>query len=632
VTFRAIAVALVCVVALSLVTPYIEFVILGTQIGAFAPPAGPVLFLLALVALNPLSRRLGLHLRRGELVTIYAVLLMVAVLPSCQFSQWIFTVVTGPFYFGRQSGWEQYTPLIPRWWGPRDPQVIRAFYEGLARGEHLSWASWITPLATWGPFILVFYLTIFCLCILLRRQWIDKERLSFPLVQLPLEMTRGGDFFRQRLMWFGAGIPIAIHTLNGLARYASSVPAIKLHPLDLAPFFRDWPWTMANPFFLSIFFSLIGFAFLLPRDVTLSMWFFYLVYRFEPVLGAALGWTTYGEARGLRDTSFPLIEAQSVGAVLTVVGLGLWAARPHLREMWRLARLGGRDPGAPLSPRGALIGLGAGMLLLSAWATAAGMPFWLAFLLFTLTLAFVIGVYRMMAEGGINLLWAAQSGPNYLLNAVGGGAAIGPGSWLVLLSLPYFIWNFKGPVGPMALEAFKLTDSAGVRMRRLAPTVVVAMGLAIVTSYWAVLYLVHAHGGGLALDTYRFEHVGERPFMELTSVVQQPEGFSAVKVLAMGAGAAFTAFLAAMRWRFLWFPFHPLGYASSTIWAANYMWFSMLCGWLANLLLTRFGGLRWYRQARPFFLGLILGDFLMLGLWACVNALTGVRGYYLFGF
>jgi len=632
---RAIAIALIAVVCLCVFTPYVEFVLLGTQIGAFAPPAGAVLALLALLLINPVLRRFGKTLRQAELLTIYAVLLAVAVIPSCQFAGWIFSVVTGPFYYGNpENQWHRLTPLMPKWWGaPSDMQVIRWFYEGLPKGQSIPWRAWSGILLAWGPFIVVFYLTIFCLAVLLRKQWVDRERLAFPLVQLPLEMTaESGAFWRNRLLWLGAAVPIVLYLINGLARYVPNLPTVKLTHIQLGVFFRTHPWHFVNPFAIGIIFSLIGFAYMLPRSIPFSVAFFYLMWKAEQVIGGQFGWTTAFEARGLRDTSFPLIEAQSVGAVVTVVVLGLWTARPHLREVWASIVSGRTDPREPASYRWAGIGALAGFLFLSVWAWQSGMALPLAMGLFLLTLLYVIGVHRMMAEGGINLLWAAQSGPNYVINALGGAEFISPSNWLVLLCLPYFIWNFKGPVGPQMWEAFKVTDAGRPRGNRLVLLIVAALVLAVVCSYWATLYFVHARGGGVALDDYRFVHVGQRPFQELSSQITNPEGFSPPKVLAMLIAGLFTLFLAMMRWRYLWFPFHPLGYAVSTIWAAYSMWFSLGAGAAFNFFIVRYGGLRLYHRLRPFFVGLILGEFIMIGFWTLVDALAGARRFMPYGF
>jgi len=637
---RAIFLALLLVVALSFLTPYIEFVIHGTQIGSFAPTGNAILTLFILILLvNPLLRHFPRcqTLSRQELIGIYAVLLALAVLPSCQFAQWVIPVVTGPYYYGNPTNnWTTLTHLIPSWWVPEDRQAIHSFYEGLRSGESIPWQAWWKPLLAWGPFVLVLYLTFLCVTAILRKAWIDRERLPFPLVQLPLDMA-GDDsraFWRNKVMWAGALIPILIHSVNGLSHLVPAVPSIPLRDIQLGIYFLDRPWSAVQPFWIAIYFCLIGFAFLSARDVPFSMWFFYLTFKAECVLGSAFNWTLGGEDRSLRGNSFPLIEAQEAGAVLTMVAISLWTARAHLRDV--LGKAFGRRPDVhdatePLSYRMAVFGAIGGMLLLALWCTAAGMSFGLSLTVMLISFLFLIGIHRMMAEGGVNFLWAAQSGTNYLIFSLDGGSIISPKSWLVLLCLPYFIWDFKGPVGAQTLEGFKLMEGVRLRARATIPLIAAGMVLAIFLSYWSVIYLVYTHGGGVALDGYRFVHVGQRPFMELQSVLSYPEGTSLPKVFGMVAAGLFTWFLTFMRWRFIWWRFHPVGYAVSTIWAMNYMWFSMFLGSAANWLITRYGGLRLYRKARPFFLGFILGDFLMLGTWLVIDALLGARGYIIFG-
>src|SRR2546430_11641213 len=65
------------------------------------------------------------------------------------------------------------------------------------------------------------YTTLFrsSLMLLLRRQWVQNERLSFPLLYLPLALTAEGKegfgpIFRQPLMWWGIGAAAAWNALN----------------------------------------------------------------------------------------------------------------------------------------------------------------------------------------------------------------------------------------------------------------------------------------------------------------------------------------------------------------------------------------------------------------------------------
>ncbi|MFQ6134142.1 MAG: DUF6785 family protein, partial [Armatimonadota bacterium] len=504
---RVWVVALVAVGALGFLSPYVEIIISGSQIGSFAPPAGALvaLFLLAAVV-NPLvrlvSRRKARGLSRQEMAAVYVVLLSIAVLTSCQFAQWIVPVVTGPFYYATpENRWEELSQHIPSWWYPGRASAIRRFYEGLPPGQPFPWLDWMKPLATWGPFVFVLYATMLAICALLRRQWVENERLVFPLVQLPLDMSKEAEpgrivpgLFRDKVLWLGAALPLIVHTLNGLANNIPAVPALQLRYIQIGAHFASRPWVALNPFFISIYFGLIGFAFLSGRDVPFSIWFFFLLMKAECVFGNALGWTTGGESRALRSNDFPLVVSQQVGSVLALVAVGAWAARRHLRYTWRLAWHQRGDPEEqrePMSYRAAWLTILLGTLFLAGWCTAAGMSFWLALILFGLTFAFLLGVYRMMAEGGVNFLWAAQSGPNYIIYSLDGGSRLGPRQWLVLLCLPYFIWNFKGPVGPQALEGFKLSTETRLPQRQLVPIMLVSMALAMLTAYWSVIWLVH---------------------------------------------------------------------------------------------------------------------------------------------
>jgi len=112
---------------------------------------------------------------------------------------------------------------------------------------------------------------------------------------------------------------------------------------------------------------------------------------------------------------------------------------------------------------------------------------------------------------------------------------------------------------------------------------VLSLLISIPLSFWWTLYLVYTQGGGVNLDAYRFKHVGQRPMQELIAVISSPEGPSKAKITAILASAAFTWFLAFMRWRFPWWRLHPLGYAASTIWAMHFMWFSLMVGFFMAL-------------------------------------------------
>ena len=643
-TPATVALALLSVVGLAVGTPYLEIILHGTQIGSFAPPPGALLILLLLTGLvDPclrlLRRRRGSGLTQSQLLGVYVALLAAAALPSCQFAGWLATITTGPFYYATSANhWEDAWRHLPSWWGPRAPveaEAIRQLYEGLDPGVRIPWGTWLKPLLAFGPMVIALYVAFLAVGVLLAPQWIDREKLAFPLVQLPLDLTQGGDgsphlwrsFLRSRLMWVGATIPIVCHTLNGLHRFLPTVPEVPLRGIDLNRFLVGRPWVAAQPLRIDIHLCLVGFAALCSRDVPTSTWVFFLIAKLESVFGCAMGWTAGPPSVWLRDIEFPVLVAQQVGSTLMFLGLMLWAARGYLREAWRRA-------GAP-TPEGrqhrlSFVTLGVTFVGLCAWSMAGGMQAWVAAGLWLLTLAFMVVAHRMMAEGGVNLLWDAQSGPNYLLYALDGGRYLGPRTWMQLVCLPYFTWHFKGAVGPHAFESLKLISAAGLDRRRALGVMVAAMVLAAVVSYLTTVWLVLRHGGGVVLEPFRFEHVGLRPMWEFSAVTDQPQGFQWPKLAGMAASAVVTWGLSWLRWRYEWWRLHPIGYILGNTIVVWFMWASVALGSALSWLVVRYGGARGYRAARPFFLGLIFGDFLMLGLWTVITAATGTRDFQLF--
>lgn len=70
-----------------------------------------------------------------------------------------------------------------------------------------------------------------------------------------------------------------------------------------------------------------------------------------------------------------------------------------------------------------------------------------------------------------------------------------------------------------------------------------------------------------------------------------------------------------MRMRFVWWPFHPLGYALQSDWVTHQFWMPLLISSVIKWAILKFGGLKVYRKAIPVFLGFILGDLIVGSIW-----------------
>ena len=70
--------------------------------------------------------------------------------------------------------------------------------------------------------------------------------------------------------------------------------------------------------------------------------------------------------------------------------------------------------------------------------------------------------------------------------------------------------------------------------------------------------------------------------------------------------------------------------AFAMTYAIDFFWFDFMLAWIFKGLILRYGGMRLYRRAMPFFLGLILGEFVTSSFWTIVGAATGLQLYRTF--
>jgi hypothetical protein len=246
----------------------------------------------------------------------------------------------------------------------------------------------------------------------------------------------------------------------------------------------------------------------------------------------------------------------------------------------------------------------------------------IAILFFALYFAISISVTRLRAELGapVHDLWSVGStGPDTFIINTFGTRKLTPKDLSVLTLYYGFNRDYRGHAMPHQLESLKVADSLNLSWRKFGFATAMAVFFGSIAAAWAFLHSYHKleFAGGF----------GWGAFSRLQRWFFYP---SAPDIPSMGFfsfGIIFTILLMAVRLRFIWFPFHPLGYALAPSWSMNLIWFPLLMSWVIKLVVLRYGGLKVLRRFTPFFLGLILGEFIVGGFWTLVGIFVGVPTY-----
>src|SRR5204863_8433404 len=102
------------------------------------------------------------------------------------------------------------------------------------------------------------------------------------------------------------------------------------------------------------------------------------------------------------------------------------------------------------------------------------------------------------------------------------------------------------------------------------------------------------------------------------------------KLVAFVGGGAVAAVLVWLRQTWVSWPLHPIGCAVAGNWGMQLVWCPFFVAWLIKVTTLRGGGIRLYSALLPFFLGVLLGDFLIPMGWAVIGLLSGQQMYLSF--
>ena len=589
---------------------------------------------------NPPVRFLQkIALNNGELLAIYVMLCIASAVSSHDIAQVLIPILSHAFWFATEENeWQKlFWNYIPSWLSVSKREALEGFYQGessLYTIEHIK--AWLCPALAWSLFTSALLFIMVCINIILRKQWIEREKLSYPIIQLPLEMIENQScFFNARLMWIGFTIASGINILNGLHFLYPAIPSIPAKQQDIGYLFSDEPLNAIGWFPISFYPFVIGLGFLIPLDLSFSCWFFYLVYKAQLVFGSIVGFRSLSR--------FPYPNEQISGAFIGICIIALFGSRKHLknlfmsafgrssRPVWRacdaltrrLPQITSLEYHESNGYRKAIISIVFGIIAVTVFCLKSGMSLGVTIGFFTIYFIIAISITRMRAQLGapVHDLWSRGStGPETMLVTAFGTRHIGAKNLTMFAFLYGYTRDYRSHPMPHQLESFKIAERIKLKDKsKLVLSIILASFFGALASFWAYLHSYYEVGSGGSF--------GWESFNRLQGWLYNPSQSDVTGVFFIGIGFAFSMFLMTMRARYLWWPFHPLGYALSASWTMNLIWLPLFLSWFTKVLLLKFGGLKAHRRAIPFFLGLILGEFVFGSIWTIIGIAARIPTY-----
>ena len=615
ITVRAVAIGLLVVLVIGVWATYVELHARSSRLTMGHFPLALFALVLVILIFNAIlpKRRLS----SAELLVIISMGLVGAIMPVDGIVGYLLGIISSFYYFATpENQWADYFhPYLPDWLVPKGSDLIwQQFFEGTGLERGIPWHMWAVPLFWWAVFIGVLLWVSTCMMVMVRKQWVENERLVYPLAAVALEMVGGSTgemgfrfVARSRVFWVGFGIAMVLFCVEILGWFYPAFPVQSYYP-KFTDFYlmKDARGIVVNPFH----FFTMGFAYMAHTEVLFSVWFFYLLNIFEGGIFARFGFDLRGVGSD-RFCMFPVAVAwQGFGAMLFIVFWSGWTARFHLKDVFRKAI--NRAPDVDdskelLSYKTAFWGAIGGLVFMAVWLWRSGMSPVIVVLFLFSSFVLYLSMARIVAEGGLPYTWGPLSPQSFVVNIVGTEAITGSGITALLLS--YSLVDYlRGLFMPAMVHVVRFGDLLSRERRRLLGAVGGAAAVGLGASLYYTLDLAYTNG---AYNTYGFPpFFGGNPkaiFSTTLSMVRNPITLDWNRLLFLGIGTGVMALLTLLRSRLLWWGLHPIGYATSAMINTNFLAVPFFIAWAVKTTVLKVGGVQLYRKILPLFLGMMVG-------------------------
>lgn len=514
---------------------------------------------------------------------------------------------------------------------------------------YIPYRQWVVPMLYWGSIVMAVFFCLLGIGVIMRRQWADKERFSFPMVVLPRllleEKEEGGrmirPLFRKRTFYIGLAIAFVYSLWLGLAHYIPALPDpainVPLHEYVRSP---------AAKALFNIGFRVIliytAIAFFVDLDMLLSILVFFFLARIPYYLGEVFGWKTLSGP----VQPFPFPHEQHMGAFIGLALIVLWISRQHLKEAFRtvFGLSGGVDDRhEAMSYRTAALLIAGSFIFFGVWGQMTGLGAGPALLFFGFLVICGLSAARIRTEMGAPSTYFTPYFP-YLIFFLFGGLFVFGTETMVLA---YCAGGFMAVAqfllfAPTQVEMMHLGNQYNANPKGISKALILGMLLGVLVGGYVML--VWAYGvGGHNIEKMRGWSIRQDWYLNsLRSAVADanaavmaadvqgttPEvAYPTGPLVATGVGTGVTVLLTVLRTRFVGFWLHPIGYVLANTFFIGGAWGSLLTAWVIKGATLKIGGPRAVRNVMtPVMAGLFIGGVLGMAFWDVIAVYLMSRG------
>ncbi len=506
-----------------------------------------------------------------------------------------------------------------------DPEGVQDYIAG----GHGYW-YFLSKFDIWLPKILLWTLLYGCITVgllsinsIMRDAWLRQERLSFPLVQLPVAMMEQdgrGPIWRSKAFWIAFGVMFFIDMLNGFQYLHPNLPSIPVKTwTNLRDFFPDQPWASLGFMPLALYPFLAALAIFVPSDLLFSVIFFFLARKATMVIMAQYGIEGGAFTGGHLSPAPPYFSEQTWGAVIGLLATAVWVARRHIKQVWKDILTGAKpsDNGLPHRTAFFIFLLCFGCVMVFMWHGDLPLLLMIPYLLAFVGFSFVLT--RMRAQLGPPTHEFAFFGPNQLLMNFYGTQGLSDKN-AVYLGTVFLSINRLSRSHPMPvqLEAMKMADNAGINQKQLFWLLAGGLFVGVFLGSMWMVQRGYVRGAELGWGD---------PVYVVRYITEEKHGPNPLGIKMIALGLVITMTLESLRFRFPGFKLHPVGYALSMNFGVDYYWFGLMIALFVKSFVQRMAGLRGYRQLRYVAFGVLVAEYSAELIWAGYAMLTRQSTY-----